>query len=119
MKPAKIAKVISCSDSILKLVKDFKENLDLDLIVDLENPTARLKRVSPRSKAGFKQIWGYRFRDKEQMLNFISENYETQIKNKEENKQKNLLIKKELKKIFKMLKLEISFYVLGVMSKQM
>lgn len=98
MKTAKIAKVISLTDSILKVVKDFKENLDLDLIVDLENPTARLKRVSPRSRAGFKQIWGYRFRDKEQMLNFISENYETQIKNKERKQAEKLEKKERIKK---------------------
>ena len=98
MKTVKTAKVISLTDSILKLVKDFKENLDLDLIVDLENLTARLKRVSPRSKVGFKQIWGYRFRDNEQMLNFICENYETQIKMKERKQAEKLAKKEKIKK---------------------
>ena len=85
---------------INSVVKNFKENLGLDLIVDFEAMFGRLKKDSPRSRLGFKTIWSYRFKNKEQMLKFFIEQYNIQISSKERKQAEKIANKERVKKDF-------------------
>lgn len=86
--------------NINSVVKDFKQNLGLDLVVDFDCMHAKLKKDSPRSRLGFKTLWAYRFKDANQMLKFFTEQYNIQISSKERKAAEKIANKERLKKDF-------------------
>lgn len=52
-----------------------------ELSFETEYMVARLKRVSKRAKGGYKQVWAYRFKSEDQMIKYVSNDYETRAKN--------------------------------------
>lgn len=83
--------------NINSMVSKFKE-LKLDLSVDFECMFARLKKDSPRSRLGYKSLWSYRFKSEEQMLKFITDQYNIQISSKERKEAEKLAKKERVKK---------------------
>lgn len=78
-------------------VELFKDNLNLDLIVDFEYITARLKKDSPRSRLGYKSLWAYKFKNLESMLSYIIKQYDYQLSNKKRKEEEKLSKKQKLK----------------------
>ena len=84
--------------NINSVVKDFKENLGLDLVIDFDCMHAKLKKDSPRSRLGFKTLWAYRFKDTNQMLKFFTEQYNIQISSKDRKASEKIANKERAKK---------------------
>lgn len=79
------------------IVELFKENLNLDLVVDFEYITARLKKDSPRSRLGYKSLWAYKFKTIEKLLEYVKSQYDYQLAAKHRKEEEKLAKKQKSK----------------------
>lgn len=79
-----------------KELTEIYEELKYKLLIEEDTNVARLYKLSPRSRLGQKKVYAYRFKDKEQMLQFVNEQYNNLLKSEQ-----NKLVRKQEEKLRK------------------
>ena len=75
-------------------LKELFENLGKDgHVLSADNNIARLDRVAPRSKMGFKMVFNYRFKTEQKMLEYVNEYYDNKIKSIQDEKDRKATLK--------------------------